>query len=68
VLYCLAKAGVARGVFVGDSDTDIAAARATQMPCLLALFGYGPMQRRAEAAAFFSAYEELPALVRAAAR
>ena len=66
-LYCLSKCGAARGVFIGDSDTDIATAQAAAMPCLLASFGYGPTHRRLEAAAVFSGYDELPALVRAIA-
>jgi phosphoglycolate phosphatase len=67
VRQCLAATGAARGVFVGDSDTDIRAAGAAGLPCLAALFGYGPLDLSAEAFALFSAYEEIPALVRRAA-
>jgi phosphoglycolate phosphatase len=65
--HCLAAADAARGVFIGDSDTDIRAAKAAGMPCLAALFGYGPLDLSAEAFALFSSYQELPALVRRAA-
>ncbi len=68
VLRCLAETGCARGVFVGDSDTDIRAAAAARLPCLGALFGYGPLDLCEQALALFSTYEEVPALVRWAAR
>lgn len=59
-LYCMEKAGAARGVFIGDSDTDIAAARNASMPCVVATFGYGPTELRREAAALFDDYRQLP--------
>jgi len=37
-----------RAIFVGDSDTDIQAARATGLPCLVASFGYGPFDELPE--------------------
>ncbi len=64
VIAALQQSGATRGVFVGDSDTDIRAARAAGMPCLAALFGYGPLELANEADALFSAYEEVPALIR----
>lgn len=64
VLAALRRTGATRGVFVGDSDTDIRAARAANMPCLAALFGYGPLDLANEAYARFSTYEEVPALIR----
>lgn len=64
---CLVETGAKKGVFVGDSDTDIRAAEATAMPCLAALFGYGPLDLCNQAFALFSNFEELPALVRQAA-
>lgn len=67
VLAALAGAGRARGVFVGDSDTDIRAATAAGMPCVAALFGYGPLDLAGEAFAVFSSFEEAPALIRRAA-
>jgi phosphoglycolate phosphatase len=56
------------GVFVGDSDTDIRAAKAAGMPCIAALFGYGPLDLANEAFALFSTYEDILPLIRQAAR
>jgi phosphoglycolate phosphatase len=67
VFAALTGAGRAKGVFVGDSDTDIRAAKAAGMPCIAALFGYGPLDLATEAFAVFSAYEEAPGLIRRAA-
>lgn len=67
VLAALAGTGRARGIFVGDSDTDISAAKAAGMPCIAALFGYGPLELSGEAFALFSAYAEAPELIRRAA-
>jgi len=66
VRRCLALAGAERGVFIGDSDTDIRAAQAAAMPCLAARFGYGPLDLADRAFAQFSRFEEAPALVRQA--
>jgi phosphoglycolate phosphatase len=60
---CLKRAGAERGVFIGDSDTDIKTAKAVKMPCLLAEFGYGPMTLAGEAAARFGSYKEAAALI-----
>lgn len=67
VLAALSGTGRTRGVFVGDSDTDIRAARAAGIPCVAALFGYGPLDLAAEAFALFSTYTDAPALIRKAA-
>lgn len=64
---CLQRTGAARGVFIGDSDTDIRAAAAAGMPCLAALFGYGPLELREDAFALFSDYGDAPILVHRAA-
>jgi phosphoglycolate phosphatase len=64
---CLADTGAKIGVFIGDSDTDIRAAEAAGMPCLVALFGYGPLDLCDQAFARFSNYDEVPALVGLAA-
>lgn len=64
---CLADTGANKGVFIGDSDTDIRAAEAAAMPCLAALFGYGPLDLCDQAFALFSKFDEVPALVRWAA-
>jgi phosphoglycolate phosphatase len=66
VFAALQQSRAERGVFVGDSDTDIRAARAAGMPCLVALFGYGPLELAHEAEALFSSYEEVPVLIRQA--
>ncbi|HXI85919.1 MAG TPA: HAD-IA family hydrolase [Parvularculaceae bacterium] len=63
VRHCLDLAGAVRGVFVGDSDTDIKAAAAAGLPCLLAEFGYGPRLLMGEAFARFDDYRSLPDLV-----
>lgn len=66
VLAALKGTGAETGVFVGDSDTDIRAAKAAGMPCIAALFGYGPLDLAGEAEALFSSYAEAPALIRRA--
>ena len=43
VYFCLDRTGAERAVFIGDSDTDIRAARAAVVPCFIADFGYGPL-------------------------
>lgn len=63
VRLCLEKTGMARGVFVGDSDTDIAAAAAVSIPCLVATLGYGPFETATDAFALFDDYRVLPELV-----
>ncbi|MFQ5562812.1 MAG: HAD-IA family hydrolase [Parvularculaceae bacterium] len=68
VLVCLERTGTARGVFVGDSDTDIAAAGAAGLACIIATFGYGPLERAGEALAVFDDYRALPDLVEQAAK
>jgi phosphoglycolate phosphatase len=67
VLAALAGSGRSKGVFVGDSDTDIRAAKAAGLPCIAALFGYGPLDLVAEAFSVFSAYEEALGVIRRAA-
>ncbi len=63
VLLCLEKTQTERGVFVGDSDTDIRAAKAAGMSCFIARFGYGPLTLADEAAALFDDYREGAALI-----
>lgn len=65
---CLQNCKRNRGVFVGDSDTDMATAAAAGMPALAATFGYGPLARGETAFARFSDYRRLPDLVVAAAQ
>jgi len=64
VRRCIEETGGAKAVLVGDSDTDIRAAAAAGVPCLVARFGYGPLDLCDEALALFSTYGELPPLVR----
>jgi len=67
VRLCLERTGARRGVFVGDSDTDIRAAEASGVPMIAARFGYGPLTLGAQAVSEFEDYRGLPALVAAAA-
>ena len=64
VLLCLKKTGAARGVFIGDSDTDIRAAEAAGLPCLIADFGYGPLTLSDRASKVFSRYCDAEAFIR----
>jgi len=66
VLLCLEKTQTQRGVFVGDSDTDIRAAKAAGMACFIARFGYGPLTLADEAAALFDDYYEGAGLIKRA--
>ncbi|HOP19739.1 MAG TPA: HAD-IA family hydrolase, partial [Amphiplicatus sp.] len=66
VLHSLSLSGAKRGVFIGDSDTDIRAATAAGMPCLIGSFGYGPVTLADKATGVFGHYDELTALVRSA--
>lgn len=63
VRLCLERTGVRRAVFLGDSDTDIRAASAANLPCLLADFGYGPITLEKDAAAVFSHYRDTAELI-----
>jgi phosphoglycolate phosphatase len=49
-----------RAVMIGDTYTDLAAAEAAGMPCLIARFGYGQHDERLSAADHFGSFEELP--------
>ena len=66
VLLCMTRISAERGIFIGDSDTDINAATAASMPCLIADFGYGPLQLADQATAVFSDYGAAADLVRVA--
>ena len=66
VRLCMTRVSSKRGVLIGDSDTDIKAAAAAGMPCVIAEFGYGPLTLVGQAAAIFSDYESADDLVRAA--
>lgn len=64
VLRCLEACGVTTGVFIGDSDTDIAAAANAGLPCLVSTLGYGPITRAGSAAHLLGDFRALPGLVR----
>jgi len=72
VLLCMALAQARTGaktrtgVFIGDSDTDILAAKAASLPCLIADFGYGPLTQAHVAHGMFSHYRQAPSMVRQA--
>lgn len=63
VRLCLERTGAARAVFIGDSDTDIRAARAAGLPSLIADFGYGPLELAGDATFIFARYRDAPALI-----
>lgn len=65
-LHCLKLAGRPRGLFIGDSDTDIRTASAAKMPMLAATFGYGPLTLTNEAFATFQSYRDVKRLAREA--
>ena len=62
-LHAMKEAGRRQAVFVGDSDYDIDAARAANVPVIIAEFGYGPLERADLAASRFGGFDELPALI-----
>ena len=61
---CIEELGVSRAIMIGDSDTDIAAAEAAGLACILHTAGYGPFVSQSRAAAIFDSYKTFPALVR----
>jgi len=68
VLNTLAELGGApgRGVFVGDSEIDVAAARASGLPAIVTSFGYGAMPAaEMEADAVIGHFDELSHFVEA---
>ncbi len=58
VHLCLERTKATRGIFIGDSDTDIKAAAAAEMPCFIARFGYGPITLADQARGLFDNYKE----------
>lgn len=67
IRWAMDAIAASRGVLVGDSDTDIAAAANAGIPVLISECGYGPLERRADAFALLPDFSRLPALVRQAA-
>jgi len=67
VRLCMERTGAGRAVFIGDSITDIRAAQAAQIPCLIATFGYGPLDDEADQKIItFDSYGEVSRLIRRA--
>lgn len=64
VLLCLARTKADRGIFIGDSDTDIRAAEAANLPCIVADFGYGPLTLEDRCAMTFNRYAEIEEFIR----
>ncbi|MEO0399258.1 MAG: HAD-IA family hydrolase [Pseudomonadota bacterium] len=60
VHLCLRGTGAMSGVFVGDSDTDIRAAAAANMPVIVVDFGYGPIDLADPSKPLLSSYNGLP--------
>ncbi len=58
VRLCLERTKALRGIFIGDSDTDIKAAAAADLPCFIARFGYGPLTLSDQAQGLFDSYRE----------
>lgn len=57
VRLCMKRLAAQKAVFVGDSDTDILAAEAAGLPCLVATFGYGPVTLSGPGVMTFAAYD-----------
>ena len=68
VRLCLERTNAQRGSFIGDSDTDIKAAAAADMPCFIARFGYGPIGLADQASGLFDSYEEGTLMIESALR
>ncbi len=63
VKLCIERMNASRAVFIGDSDTDILAANAAQLPSFIAEFGYGPLTLAKEATALFASYRDAAVLI-----
>jgi len=66
VRMCMERLGATHGVFIGDSDTDIRAARSVGMVCFIARFGYGPLTLASEATGLFDSYGEASPMIESA--
>ena len=58
----LEAAGGGEAVVVGDHRNDVAAARGAGLPCIFALWGYGPAEMAEGALAMAARFEEVPAI------
>lgn len=65
VLAAMKALGAERGIYVGDSEVDIATSRNAGLPCLSVLWGFRTRQELDEAGAqwFCTAPEELPDVI-----
>jgi phosphoglycolate phosphatase len=65
VIAALEALGAAEGVFIGDSENDVAAAQAAGLPCILLRYGYArrPVETLG-AAALLDRFDALPAALR----
>jgi len=62
LMATLAAAGGGRAVVVGDHRNDVLAARGAGLPCIFALWGYGPADMAEGAAASAASFAEVPAI------
>ncbi|WP_306252934.1 HAD-IA family hydrolase [Parvularcula sp. IMCC14364] len=64
LLTCAERTGASRGVMVGDTMTDLTAAIAADMPCLIASFGYGTFtETEIKKARQFDDFDEIPGII-----
>ena len=59
VRLCLERTDAKRAIFIGDSDTDIRAAKASGLPVIFVDFGYGPATLADQADVQISGHEAL---------
>ena len=52
-----------KAVMIGDTATDLGAAEAAGVPCLIATFGYGANDPQVGKAPKFERFDELPGLI-----
>jgi phosphoglycolate phosphatase len=62
LMATLAAAGAGPAVVVGDHRNDVLAATGAGLPCIFALWGYGPPEMAAGAAATATRFAEVPAI------
>jgi len=64
LLECVSRTGRKRSVMIGDTMTDLSAALAADMSCLIASFGYGSFtDEQKKKAGWFDAFDALPGLL-----
>ncbi|MCI5046791.1 MAG: phosphoglycolate phosphatase [Aquisalinus sp.] len=61
---CAERTGTSSGIMVGDTMTDLSAALAADMPCLIASFGYGRFDPEdIKKARQFDHFDEIPGII-----